>query len=107
MCIWMPFVSTVRCFISLTVLPRWLTAHGSATISLDSYFRASASAPVVRGEREDLFLRIGQVLDAAGQQALGRADHVQRLPHPLDQAVLGHETGGKHVMEGAPGRLRR
>jgi hypothetical protein len=25
-----------------------------------------ASAPVVRGEREDLFLRIGQVLDAAG-----------------------------------------
>src|ERR1700722_19446599 len=23
MCIWIPFVSTVRCFISLTVVPRW------------------------------------------------------------------------------------
>src|SRR5258708_1668226 len=33
-----------------------------------------------------------------------RGDHVQRLPHQLDQAVLGHETGGKHVTEGAPGR---
>ena len=64
----------------------------SATISLDWYFRVAASAPVVRGEREDLFLRIGQVLDPAGQEGLGRGDHVQRLPHQLDQAVLGHET---------------
>src|SRR5712692_6308172 len=26
MCIWMPFVSTMRCFISLTVVPRWLAS---------------------------------------------------------------------------------
>src|SRR5580704_13118405 len=68
---------------------------------------STASAPVVRGDREDHFLRMGQVLDAAGQEGLGHGDRVQRLPHPLDQAVLGHETGSKQVMEGAPGRLRR
>src|SRR5437899_1843485 len=66
---------------------------------------STASAPVVRGDREDLFLRTGQVLNAARQEGLGRGDPVQRLPHQLDQAVLGHETGSKHVMEGAPGRL--
>ena len=67
---------------------------------------STASAPVVRGDREDHFLRIGQVLDAAGQEGLGRGDHIERLPHQFDLAVLGHETGSKQVMEGAPGRLR-
>jgi len=68
---------------------------------------STAPAPVVRGDREDLILRIGQVVDTAGQEGLGCGDHVQRLPHQLDPAVLGHETGSEQVMEGAPGRLRR
>src|SRR6202035_4831400 len=63
---------------------------------------SSASALVVRGDREDHFLRIGQVLDAAGQEGLSRGDRVQRLPQQLDLAVLSHETGSKQVMDGAP-----
>jgi len=56
---------------------------------------STASGPVVWGDREDHFLRIGQVLDAAGQEGLGHGDRVQRLPQELDLAVLGHETASK------------
>src|ERR1700688_2725972 len=66
-----------------------------------------SSQPTILGDREDHFLRIGQVLDAAGQEGLGHGDRIQRLPQQLDLAVFGHETASKLVMDGAPGRPRR
>ena len=41
-----------------------------------------------------------------GKRACAAADGF-RLPHQLDLAVLCHDTGGKQVMERAPGRPHR
>ena len=77
-----------------------VVGHGRASsisLMIDDAGRelSTASVPVVRGDREDHFLRIGQVLDAAGQKGLGHGERVQRLPQQLDLAVLRHETGSK------------
>ena len=78
------------------MVPLKLFRSGSFSgANLVTLFLYAALGIFVRGEREYLFLRIGQVLDSAGQECLGRGDHVQRLAHQLDQAVLGHETGSK------------
>ena len=68
---------------------------------------STASASVAWGDREDHFLRIGQILYAAGQESLGHGERVQRFPQQLDLAVFGHETASKQAMDGAPGRRRR
>src|ERR1700730_1521721 len=62
-----------------------VVGHGSASsisLMIDDAGRelSTASAPLVWRDREDQFLRIGQVLDAAGQEGLGHGDRVQRLP---------------------------
>jgi hypothetical protein len=66
--------------------------------------------------RDDFFVyRIGEPiadLDAAPYGGArfpveARLDGRVFVGFHLDQAVLDHETGSKHVMEGAPGRLRR
>ena len=68
---------------------------------------SAASAPVVRGDREDHFLRVRQVPDAAGHEGLAHGERVQGLPQQLDPSVLGHETASKQVMDSAPGRRDR
>src|SRR5437879_5899740 len=93
-----PFVRLLRnCPLSY---PTSIFHHGprscaSAFTAQVSGELSTASAPVVWGDREDHFLRIGQVLDAAGQEGLGHRDRIQRLPQQLDLAVLGHETASK------------
>src|SRR6202045_4183536 len=77
-----------------------VVGHGRASsisLMIDDAGRelSTASAPVVRGDRENHFLRIGQVLDAAGQEGPGQGGRVQRLPGSLilpARAPRGVET---------------
>src|SRR6266567_3896524 len=76
MCIWMPFVSTVRCFISLTVPPRCLTAtrkqDSPSTKSLkDSPLLADQHLIMMLGCGSQSCVRTGDQADQRGQESSG------------------------------------
>src|ERR1700676_3867295 len=79
-----------------------VVGHGSASsisLMIDDVGRelSTASAPVVRGDREDHFLRVRQVPDAAGPEGLAHGERVQGPPQQLDPSIPGHEAASKRV----------